>query len=149
MTISTVHSGLLSEEDRERVEDALEQLEKDGSLPEPVMEPVLRLLRLVAEGRSASVLASDDLLTSNQAARLLGVSRPFLNKLLDQGRIPYHRNGRDRRIAAKDIESFIRERDDLKQRHSAAISTYEERRNERLAVASGVSKEEASELGFG
>ena len=143
-----MHSHLLSEDDRARVSEALTKLEGNGELPESVKEPMLRLLRLVAEGRSATILETEEQLTSNQAAQILGVSRPFLNKLLDEGRIPFHRTGLDRRIAARDVEAFLREREELKRRRAATSSSYEARRSQRLAVDAGVSTEEAAELGF-
>src|SRR5580658_7283016 len=87
--VSTVQARLLTDEDRERVVETLKALEESGQLPQAVQEPVLRLLRLVADGRGAAVLDTDEDLTSNQAVQLLGVSRPFLNKLLDEARIPF------------------------------------------------------------
>jgi excisionase family DNA binding protein len=148
LTISTVHSRLLTEDDRARVRDALSDLEANGALPDSVKQPMLSLLRLVADGRSATILETEENLTSNQAAEVLGVSRPFLNKLLEEGRIPYHLTGRDRRIAAQDVEAFLRERDELKRRRLTASSSYETRRSQRLAADSGISAEEAAELGF-
>lgn len=149
MTISTVQSRLLSNEDRARVGEALLVLEKNEDLPEPVREPLLRFLRLVAEGRNATVLEDEEHLTSTQAAEVLCMSRPFLNRLLDEGRIPYHRNGRDRRIACGDVIAFKKERDELKRQRAEAARTYQARRNERIAATAGVGAEEAAELGFG
>ena len=149
MTIASIQSGLLSEEDRARVGETLLELEKSGSLPESVREPFFCFLRLVADGRSATVLDVEADLTSTQAASVLCVSRPFLNRLLDEGRIPYHRNGRDRRIACADVLAFKKERDELKRRRAEAARTHDARRNERVAATAGVSGEEAEELGFG
>ena len=149
MSLSSVQSSLLSPEDRERVLETLKALESSGTLPEPVQEPVLRLLRLVAEGQGATVVATDDDLTSTQAAKVLGVSRPFLTKLLDQGRIPFHRTGRDRRIAAKDVIWFREMREESKRRLREDASSYELRKNERLAAAANISSEDATRLGFG
>ena len=56
----------------------------------------------------------DRYLTSTAAARMLGVSRPFLVKLLDQGVIAFHRVGRDRRIAVSDVEAYLAERERAK-----------------------------------
>lgn len=149
MTLSTVQSQLLSREDRERVEEALRDLEKNGNLPESVREPLLGFLRLVADGRSATILENSADLTSTQAAEVLGVSRPFLNRLLDEGRIPYHRTGTDRRIAVSDVLEYRKLREETKQQRAEAARSYHARRVERLASAAGVSADEAEELGFG
>jgi excisionase family DNA binding protein len=97
---------LLTPEDRARVLEAAGALEALGSLPVPVVDTMRELLELVAAGQDATVVSFDKLLTSNQAAALLGMSRPLLNKLLDEGRIPFHRNGRDRRIALSDLTAY-------------------------------------------
>jgi excisionase family DNA binding protein len=148
MSVSTLHSQLLSASDRARVVEALNRLEASGTLPELVKEPVLRLLRLASEGREAAVVGIEDDLTTTQAARLLGMSRPFLIKLLDEGRIPNHRTGRDRRVSGADVVKILQEREELKRQQAEAAASYSTRRAERLAAIAGVSAEEATELGF-
>ena len=149
MTVTELHSSLLSESDRSHAAETLKELEASGALPEAVKEPVLRLLRLASQGRGAAVVATGEDLTTTQAAELLGVSRPFLTKMIDNGHIPSHRTGRDRRIAAADVVAFLSERESLKQRQREAAATYATRRAERLAAITGLSVKEATELGFG
>ena len=125
-TLTKIDSALLTPEDRARVLEAAGALEALGPLPARV--------EFVAAGQDATVVSFGKLLTSNQAAALLGMSRPLLNKLLDEGRIPFHRNGRDRRIALSDLTAYITERDRLKRAHADAAAGYDQRRAERLAA---------------
>jgi len=51
-------------------------------------------------------------LTTQEAASLLNVSRPFLIKLIEKGKIPFHKIGADRRILFVDLLKFKTHADD-------------------------------------
>lgn len=53
-------------------------------------------------------------LTTTRAAALIGVSRPFLIKLLNEGAIPFHKVGRDRRIQMSDVQTYLAKREQAK-----------------------------------
>lgn len=63
-------------------------------------------------------------LTAMEAANLLGVSRPFLIKLLDQGKICFTRTGTHRRIKLRDIMDY-KERRDRDAREALAVMARE------------------------
>jgi excisionase family DNA binding protein len=54
-------------------------------------------------------VTSDSGVSTEQAAAILNVSRPFVFKLLETGAIPFRKVGSHRRILLRDIESYHKE----------------------------------------
>ncbi len=62
-------------------------------------------------GKSVTILQSHAVLTTVEAAKLLGMSRQFLVGLIDKGLIPAHKNGTHRRLYAGDVLAYKAQRD--------------------------------------
>lgn len=75
-------------------------------LPVEVLDVLPDMLNQLAEGIPPHVLVLDDsdTLTTEQAARLLGVSRPHLIQLLDSERVPHRRTRPDSPRAHRRID---------------------------------------------
>jgi len=65
-------------------------------------------LRELAAGHAVTVLPSEAMLTPAEVAELLGLSRPFVSRLLDAGEIPSERlpGSRHRRVRLSDVLTF-------------------------------------------
>lgn len=72
---------------------------------------VARAATLLAEGKRVSVFAEDEMLTTQQAADRLNVSRQYLTRLIDRGDLPSIRVGTHRRVTAKEVAAFKKQRD--------------------------------------
>lgn len=94
--------------------------EQDKTLvvPRGAVELLARILAHMASGQGVSVVPSHAELTTQQAAELLNVSRPFLIGLLEDGEIEYRKVGKHRRIRAQSLMSYIAQ-DDVQRREAA------------------------------
>lgn len=75
-------------------------------LPFVAIRLLLQILTEIAEGNAVTIIPIHAELTTQQAADLLNVSRPYLIKLLEEGQLPYHKIGSHRRILFSDLLSF-------------------------------------------
>ncbi len=75
-------------------------------LPAGAVTLLLDILGAMASGQGVTLIPEDAELTSVQAADILHVSRPFLIKLLEAGKIPYRRVGKHRRIRMEDVMNY-------------------------------------------
>jgi excisionase family DNA binding protein len=62
-----------------------------------------QILALMARQQTFVLYPESSELTTKQAAEVLGVSRPFLIRVLEAGEIPYRKVGRHRRVLMKDV----------------------------------------------
>src|ERR1700733_13252306 len=63
------------------------------------------------EGQAITIIPASHELTSQDAADLLGVSREYMVRLLQGGKLAFHRAGTHRRIYLQDLMAYKKERD--------------------------------------
>ena len=102
-----------------------------SQLPEVALQLLSRILDELGNGRAVSIVPVSTDMTTNQAADYLNVSRPYLIKLLDEGKIPFHLIGRHRRIDFQEL------------------NRYKQQRKERSYALLGELQAEAQELNMG
>lgn len=100
-------------------------------IPSAAMRLLLRVLAEMGDGNAIALTPIHTELTTQQAADLLNVSRPYVVQLLENGKIPFHRVGTHRRVLFEDVMQY---KNNLK-----------EKRRKVLAELSA----EAQELGLG
>ena len=75
-------------------------------LPRSVVGLLMRILTEMSEGNAVTLMPIHAELTTQQAASILGVSRPFLVKQMRENLIPYRRIGTHRRVRFQDLMEY-------------------------------------------
>jgi excisionase family DNA binding protein len=132
-TVSEFHGiGVPTEADAQVARESVQQLgriletggaetrfrfQPEGNAEQMVTLPVtaVRLLKDILDkmalGQGVTVVSLPDELSSQQAADLLNVTRPYLIGLLDEGKIPSRLEGNHRRIRLGDLLAYKRQDD--------------------------------------
>ena len=106
----------IAEKDRDQAREVLHALASharittdDGTvldLPQPVLDALAEFLEAAADGERALVLRSPEDLTTEQAAAVLGVSRPTVVRLVEAGRLHARMVGTHRRLTLGDVLAY-------------------------------------------
>jgi excisionase family DNA binding protein len=123
-------SRLLARYLPKRQGDVTLRLVEDGedtdavTVPASALKLFIRLLAEMARGHAVTLLPMHAELTTQEAADLLNVSRPYLVQLLEEGKIPHRKVGTHRRVQVRDVLAY-RERTDADRRDALEALTAE------------------------
>lgn len=91
-------------------------------LPAAALRHLVEILAELAGGNAVKVVAIHAELTTQEAADLLNVSRPYLVKLLEDGILPFHKTGKHRRVRLGDLMEYKRQRDQVSEEALAELA---------------------------
>lgn len=95
---------------------SLEAAGTSVALPPELRQLLADIVKTMRRGQAVTLAPLGQQLTTQEAADQLGISRPTLIKLLEQGQIPYEIPGRHRRIRLSDVLAFQQSRRDDQRR---------------------------------
>jgi excisionase family DNA binding protein len=111
--------GTGSSDLRIRVTDSGE----DITLPASAFRLLKDFLAELAQGHEVALVPVASELTTQQAADLLNVSRPYLIGLLENGTIPFRRVGQHRRVRLQDLMIYKRKDDETRGKIAADLTS--------------------------
>ena len=79
-------------------------------IPETAYQVLRQVIHHLAAGQAVHLVPLHRELSTQEAAELINVSRPFLSKLLDQGEIPFVQVGSHRRVRVSDMAEYMERR---------------------------------------
>ncbi|MGW0248910.1 helix-turn-helix domain-containing protein [Nocardia goodfellowii] len=106
--VQRIKDYLLRHPDEQDIEVTVET---DGSealvLPREAMSLLAYILTQAAAGKGVTITPTNAELTTQQAADMLNVSRPYVIGLLEAGEIPFRLVGRHRRIRYDELQKYM------------------------------------------
>ena len=122
MSIATQEPIILPQTERQQVQELdrmlhvgapamINSLGERIELPNTVYAVFQKVVELMAHGQSITLVPDKQVVTTQRAADILGMSRPFFVKLLETGVMAHHRVGNQRRVYLKDVLQYAKLRD--------------------------------------
>lgn len=119
MTIPTHYLNEQEQASARAVAQSLHAGQTTVTIPAVLAGIVGDLLSRMGQGEAVAILNTEQLLTTQEAAELLGISRPhFVAQVLEAGKLPFQMVGTHRRIRLHDLLSYKQQ--DLAERKQAA-----------------------------
>lgn len=119
-------SHTLAQLSSEKVDIEIEGSNDKIVLPLNALKLLEEILKNMSQGKIISIVPVATEVTTQKAAEILGCSRPHLIKILEEGKIPYTKVGRHRRIMLEEVVSYKRKMKEEQKQHIIDIMNADE-----------------------
>lgn len=99
-------TALIDQLQTENPEIEIEETKEKIRIPLMALKLLAKILKETGRGKPVSIVPVATEITTQAAADLLGSSRPHLIKLLEEGKIPFTKVGKHRRIRYEDVINY-------------------------------------------
>ena len=104
----------------------IEETEEKVRIPINALKLLARILKEISQGNPVSIVPIATEITTQAAAEFLGCSRPHVVKLLEDGKIPYTKVGKHRRIKYEDLAAYKKEMKSIQKRRIQELMDLDE-----------------------
>ena len=104
----------------------IEETEEKIRIPINALKLLARILKEISQGNPVSIVPIATEITTQAAAEFLGCSRPHVVKLLEDGKIPYTKVGKHRRIKYEDLAAYKKEMKSIQKRRIQELMDLDE-----------------------
>jgi excisionase family DNA binding protein len=84
------------------------------TIPTSALKLFMQILEEMSHGNAVALLPMHEELTTQEAADLLNVSRPYLVQQLEEGKLPYRKVGTHRRVQVRDVLAYKKQTDAIR-----------------------------------
>ena len=119
-------AAVLEHLNAEHPEIEIEETSEKIKIPLNALKLLNDILKSMAEGKLVSIVPVATEMTTQAAAELLGCSRPYLIKLLEEGKIDFSKVGKHRRIKFDDIMRYRKQMKEQQKKHIIEIMNVDE-----------------------
>ncbi|MEO6719399.1 MAG: helix-turn-helix domain-containing protein [Ferruginibacter sp.] len=99
-------AAVIEQINSEQTEIEIEETKEKIKIPLSALQLLGDILKAMGQGKLISLVPIATEMTTQAAAEILGCSRPYLVKLLEEGKIEFTKVGKHRRIKFEDIIKY-------------------------------------------
>lgn len=122
----SILSSVLAQLKAEDTEIEIEETKERIRIPLRALKLLGDILKSMSEGKPITIVPVATEVTTQKAAEILGCSRPYLVKLLEEGEINYTKVGKHRRILFEDVLKFKSKMKQQQKKHITDIMNFDE-----------------------
>lgn len=120
--LASVIEQISSEETEIEIEETKDKIK----IPLRALKLLSDILKAMSQGKPISIVPIATEVTTQKAAEILGCSRPYLVKLLEDGNIEYTKVGKHRRIKLEDVLKYKMQKKESQKQHIIDMMNFDE-----------------------
>jgi excisionase family DNA binding protein len=119
-------AAVLEQINSEQPEIEIEETNDKIKVPLIALRLLSDILKAMSQGEPISIVPIATEVTTQKASEILGCSRPYLIKLLEEGKIEYTKVGKHRRLKFEDVLKYKKEMKEQQKKHIIDIMNFDE-----------------------